>query len=89
MEKGACWSIANGENIPIWSSPWIPSLPFFKPRPNALLTELPHFFVADLLLPGVRAWNVDLLRDLFSSNTVSSILSIHIDRCLFLLGSFL
>ena len=80
VEKRACWSKANGENIPIWSSPWISSLPFFKPRPNALLIELPQFFVADLLLPGVRAWNVDLLRDLCSPYTVSSILSIHIPQ---------
>jgi hypothetical protein len=36
--------------------------------------------VADILLPSVRAWNVDLLRDLFSPSTVSSILSIHIPQ---------
>ena len=80
VEKGARWSISNGENIPIWSSPWIPFLPNFKPRSNVLLTELPEFFVADLLFLGVRAWNVDLLRDLFSPSTVSSILSIHIPQ---------
>ncbi|XP_059451038.1 uncharacterized protein LOC132181824 [Corylus avellana] len=80
VEKGACWSISSGVNIPIWSSPWIPSQPNFNPRPNALLTELPDFFVADLMLPGERSWNVDLLRDLFSPSTVSSILSIHISQ---------
>jgi hypothetical protein len=80
VEKGACWSINNGGNIPIWTSPWIPSLPNYKPRPNANLIDFPDFVVADLLLPGVRDWNVDLLRDLFSPSTVSSILSIHIPQ---------
>jgi exonuclease III len=80
VEKGACWSISNGENIHIWTSPWIPSLPNFKPRPNVHLADLPDFVVADLMLPGERAWNVDLLRDLFSPPTVSSILSIHIPQ---------
>jgi hypothetical protein len=36
FEKGACWSISKGDFIDVWKSPWIPSTPFFKPRPNEL-----------------------------------------------------
>ena len=77
VEKGACWSISDGANIHIWDSPWIPSIPRFKPRPNVLLVDLPDFSVAGLLLPGDRSWNVDLLGDLFYPPTVQNILGIQ------------
>ena len=80
VEKGVCWSILDGSNINIWDSPWIPSMPSFKPRPNVNLVDFPDFSVADLLLPGSRLWNVDLLGDLFDPPTVRNILSIHIPR---------
>ena len=78
VELGACWSITKGGNIQIWNSPWIPSSPSFKPKPNVNLVELPTFFVADLFLPGSKVWNVDLLHDLFYPSTVQKILQIHV-----------
>jgi hypothetical protein len=78
VQKGACLSITNGMNVDIWSSPWIPTMPSFKPRPNPSLVGLPEFCVADLMLPGSRCWNSSLLGDLFDSDSVQSILSIHI-----------
>jgi hypothetical protein len=80
VAKGACWSISDGSNINIWDSPWIPSMPSFKPRPNVNLVDYPNFSVANLLLLGSRLWNVDLLGDLFDPPTVKNILSIHIPR---------
>jgi exonuclease III len=80
VEKGACWSISDGESIHVWNSPWIPSMPGFKPKPNVNLVGFPDFCVVDLMLPGVRSWNVDLLYDLFEPSTVQSILSIHIPQ---------
>jgi hypothetical protein len=70
VEKGACWSISNGESIHVWNSPWIPSIPSFKPRPNVNLVGFPNFCVADLMLPSVQSWNVDLLHDLFEPSIV-------------------
>jgi hypothetical protein len=67
IEMGACWSISDGANIHIWDSLWIPSMSSFKPRPNVHLVDLLDFSLADLLLPGDRSWNVDLLGDLFDS----------------------
>jgi hypothetical protein len=80
VEKGACCSIADGANIYIWNSPWIPSMPSFKPRPNVHLLELLELFVVDLLLNSSRSWNVDLLHDLFYPLTIQNILSIHIPQ---------
>jgi hypothetical protein len=64
---GACWSISDGANIYIWDFLWIPSMSSFKPRPNVHLVDLLDFSIADLLLPGDRSWNVDILGDLFDS----------------------
>ncbi|XP_059440264.1 disease resistance protein RPM1-like [Corylus avellana] len=80
VENGACWSISDGEKIHVWKSPWIPSMPSFKPRPNVHLVELPDFFVADLVLLGSLSWSVDLIQDLFDSTSVHNILGILIPR---------
>jgi len=80
VELGACISISNGLNIDVWNSHWIPTLPNFKPRPNVNLLERPPFTVAELILPGVRAWNSQLLYDLFDTDSVQNILNIHIPQ---------
>jgi hypothetical protein len=78
VKKGACISISNGAHVDVWSSPWIPLMPDFKPRPNVNLTDIPGFCVADLIIPGARVWNILLLQDLFDPFTVECILSIHL-----------
>jgi hypothetical protein len=80
VELGACISISNRLNIDVWNSHWIPTLPNFKPRPNVNLLERPPFTVAELILPGVRAWNSQLLYDLFDTDSVQNILNIHIPQ---------
>jgi hypothetical protein len=80
IEKGACLTISNGVNIHVWSSPWIPALPGFKPSPNPNLVGLPEFTVADLINPRDRSWNSLLLHDLFDSNTVLQIENLHLSQ---------
>jgi hypothetical protein len=67
-------------NIDVWSSPWIPTLPNFKPWPNVNMLELPPFTVAGLIILGVRSWNSQLLCDLFDPDLVHNILNIHIPQ---------
>jgi len=78
VKKGTCISISNGDHVDVWSSPWIPLMPDFKPRPNVNLTDIPGFCVADLIIPGARVWNILLLQDLFDPFTVECIPSIHL-----------
>jgi hypothetical protein len=78
VKKGACISISNGAHVDVWSSPCIPLLPDFKPRPKVNLPDLPEFCVADLITHGARVWNKLLLQDLFDPFTVECILSIHL-----------
>lgn len=45
VQQGACLVLSNGINANIWNSPWIPTMPHFKPVPNQNLVELPDFQV--------------------------------------------
>jgi hypothetical protein len=73
LEKGTCQSILKRDFIDVWKSPWIPSVPLFKFRPNVNLVDFPDYFVTDFILHGNRLWNVDLLNDL----SIQNILQIH------------
>jgi hypothetical protein len=75
-EKGTCRSIFKEDFIYVWKSPWIPSTPLFKPRPNVNMVNFSDYFVTNFILLGNRLWNVDLLNDLSSQN----ILQIHLPR---------
>jgi hypothetical protein len=52
----------------------------FKPRPNVNLLKLPPFIVAELIIPGARSWNLQLLCDLFDPGSVQNILNIHVPQ---------
>lgn len=53
--KGACLFISNGSNVDIWSSPWIPLMPNFKPRSNPNLVGFPDFTVEELIIQRTRS----------------------------------
>lgn len=59
---------------------WLPLMPNFKPIPNANLSSLPSFSVANLILERECSWNSSLLVDLFHSITVQRILSIRLPQ---------
>jgi hypothetical protein len=78
ITRNACWVASSVSALNVWTSPWIPSLPGFKPSPNPNLTSLPHFSISDLILPGNRSWNIDLLSDLFTPLSVQAIKNIYL-----------
>jgi len=78
VQKEAYISISTGLNVSIWDMPWVPLMLGFTPRPNLNLIDHPNFCLANLLLPNARVWNRLLLDDLFDSQLVQCILSIHL-----------
>lgn len=72
VEKGACFDISNGQNINIWTFPWIPSIPSFKLSPNPNLVNLPDYHVVDMINPLDRSLNSYMLNDLFDTPLRSS-----------------
>jgi hypothetical protein len=57
ISKGVCLKIHSQSTIPIWNSPWIPTIPSFTPSPSPFLAQ-PHPFL--------------LVKDLFSFGHMSS-----------------
>ena len=76
LRKGYYFHINSGSSVNIWHDPWIPSLHGFIPS-TPLVPHTQHL-VAELLIPGTRIWNRDLLLSLFDLPTVNSIQQIHL-----------
>ena len=83
ISKGACFKIHDSSSLPIWSSPWIPTLPHFTPLPFPSLPQpQTNLIVSDLFSfdPNSQKpyWNTPLLEHLFDANSVRAIQKINI-----------
>lgn len=75
--NNCCWFIGSGNSIPIWNDPWIPGIPGFRPT-RLQQSNIQVSLVSDLFVQGEKAWNIDLLQQLFPQNQVEAILDIYI-----------
>lgn len=80
MEKGIIWRIGDDTSVRIWEDPWLPAGVSRRPRTprgGTLLTK-----VSELIDPYTSTWDVQLAKDLFWEEDVSSILAtpVHVDR---------
>jgi hypothetical protein len=78
ISKGACNKIHSFSSLPIWGSPWIPTIPAFTPSLSALLRlPLPNLLVSDFFCydPSTSSfsWNFSLLNSRFDSASVREI----------------
>jgi hypothetical protein len=83
ISKGACFRIQSQSSLPIWSSPWIPTIASFSPTPSPHLSHPPpQLLVSDLFIPdttqSVSHWNIPLLLSLFDPISISEILKINL-----------
>ena len=77
FKRGYIWRVGTGENIHIYSDPWIPASPdrrIVTPRGGALYTK-----VADLIDPMTGQWDEELLHILFHPVDVHRILQIPLN----------
>ncbi|XP_026400419.1 uncharacterized protein LOC113296326 [Papaver somniferum] len=75
--KQAKWQIGNGTTINIWTHNWIPDLN--SPLQDWYDLHLSNYqWVSQLIDTSSSQWNVPLLRQLFTSSQVDSILTIPI-----------
>jgi hypothetical protein len=78
FKRGYIWRVGNGENINIYTDPWIPSSPdhrIISARGDVVYTR-----VSDLIDPITGFWDVDLLRSLFLEVDVGQILEIPLNN---------
>jgi hypothetical protein len=79
LKSRACFIPHLFSSLAIWFSPWVPTLPGFRPVPRveSLQANFP-LAILDLLSSATGTWNLPLLRFLFEPSSVSKILKIKI-----------
>jgi hypothetical protein len=79
QRTGSCFIPHLSSSLSVWFSPWVPTLPDFRPVPriDSLLANFP-LTVSDLLSSATGNWDLPLLRFLFNPSSVSEILKIKI-----------
>lgn len=71
ISSGACLQVYVESNLPIWSTPWIPTLISFKPAPKFPNNRnLPSLLISDLIDPINLQWNKSSLFSLFDLPTI-------------------
>ena len=83
ISKGAYFKIHNKSSLPVWSSPWIPSIPLFIPSSSPLLNHpLLDLLVSDLFLfdhiSPLPSWKSPRLSQLFDPHYAREIKKIRI-----------
>lgn len=80
VSKDACRSFSLSSFLNVWSHPWVPSLPLFKPLPNPSTPFLLNLMIIDLIEPLSKTWRSIFLFQVFYATSANSILKIHIPR---------
>jgi hypothetical protein len=78
FKRGFIRRVGNGEDINIWSDPWIPRSPDFKVtslRGNAVYTK-----VSELINPVTETWDTQLLSELLNDVDVGRVLQIPLNN---------
>jgi hypothetical protein len=79
LTSRACLQVSINSHFPIWTTPWIPTLPNFRPSPKfSGNREQPSLFISDLLILGSSIWNISKILSLFDDLSAQEILKIHI-----------
>ncbi|CAN1838863.1 Putative ribonuclease H protein At1g65750 [Linum perenne] len=81
VRSGYRWRVGDGTQISVWGMPWLRTGDsFFVNTPaNDILTGLR---VCDLLIPGERAWDVEMVQELFNERDAAAIIEISIHASL-------
>jgi hypothetical protein len=78
ISHGACHRVHLHSSIPIWNSPWIPSIPSFIPSPIIPGSPSSSNLVIFYLINSNGTWNIPLISGLFDSLSVREIQKIVI-----------
>jgi hypothetical protein len=79
ISQGSCHRVHLYTSIPIWNSPWIPSIPSFSPSYNSFsLPNSSKLVVSDLINLNAT-WNTPILFALFDIHSVRKIQKIIIN----------
>ncbi len=81
LVSGSCLKITTTSSEPIWSTAWVPTLPFYRPSPrHPNSRSLPSLSISDLILSGTQQWNKNLLYDIFEFSSAYAISCLPISQ---------
>ena len=69
IQEGSIWRIGDGRRIDVWKDKWVQSLPSYCPRFEGI-QQLTPMKVDKLLVDGRRAWNEQMVREMFEPEAV-------------------
>ena len=78
LSKGACMMVGDGNNILVWSDPWIPDCEGFIPRSKEDNNSIDCLVVSQLFNPSCTGWDELKLQSLFGPRDVQAIKRISI-----------
>jgi hypothetical protein len=76
LKEGVVWRVGDGEQIRVWTDPWIPR--GSTRRPVATQGQSIISSVSELINPITESWDVELIQDLFTAEDTNDILSIPV-----------
>jgi hypothetical protein len=79
IQSGACLQVAVNSDFEVWTTPWVPTLPYVLPLPKfPHQRNLPVVSLSDFIIPGTNQWNQRALNQTFDSPSVQEIVKVHI-----------
>lgn len=78
LREGCRKRVGDGTSISVWEDKWLPDFPYRIATPyigDDLIQT-----VSDLIIPGTRSWNRDLIFDTFSPEDCAQIFSLPLSR---------
>lgn len=79
--EGLCYQVGSGRNINIWMDPWVPLVPRFRPNVREGVNMTDNITtVRDLMVEDGSTWNVGLLNNIFTPESVTAIRKVRINE---------
>jgi hypothetical protein len=80
LQEGLIWRVGNGSRIDLWNDKWIPATPHKILDPVRIISS--DAKVAEIINREANWWDIPLIEQIFSEETVKQICSIPINPCL-------
>lgn len=75
LQKGCRWRIGCGHNVNVWNDPWLRDICNFLIN-TPPISDCEFMKVSDLMIPGRKEWDYELLMELFNERDVYEISNI-------------
>ncbi|XP_075481346.1 putative mitochondrial protein AtMg00310 [Primulina tabacum] len=79
LQIGCRWKIGDGTKINTWNDPWLRETNNFRVQ-TSMISGMESLRVAELMIPGRKQWDVDLINELLNARDTCEILKIPLQE---------